>query len=208
MNWSGSWPVAASHWPRSMPWAWNCCTVPWTRWFRSALTIDSGASISTSSASASLTATHQALASLVELGARRCAPGGWRPTPSTVSNSPRLSDTQSSVSSGSDHLLHGGDRDDEVGRLVGALRRGGERELVAGGRADELVVEVVGDPALADLVGPVLGVQAEHLLAVAGGGEIERDVVAGLDRTVDVGERRRRGGARPDAPRRCRRRSP
>ena len=55
-------------------------------------------------------------------------------------------------------------------------------------RAGELVVEVIGDPALADLVGPVLGVQAEHLLAVAGGGEIEGHVVAGLHGAVDVGE--------------------
>ena len=91
---------------------------------------------------------------------------------------------------GQHELLHRCDRDREVGRLVGALRRGRERQLVAGRRRrSSCVVEVVGDPALADLVGPVLGVEAGDLLAVAGGRQIERDEVAGGGRPVDVDER-------------------
>ena len=64
--------------------------------------------------------------------------------------------------------------------------RRGERQLVAGEAPIELVVEVVGDPALADLVGPVLGVQPGDVLAVAGGVEVERD----------AGRRGRPGGRR------------
>ena len=78
--------------------------------------------------------------------------------------------------------------DDEVGRLLGALGRGGERQLVAGRGADQLVVEVVGDPTLADLVRPVLGVQPGDVLAIAGGVEVERDVVAARRRPLDVDE--------------------
>ena len=80
---------------------------------------------------------------------------------------------------GQHELLDAGHRDDEVGRLVGALRGRRERPLVAGRDAGDLLVEVVGDPALADLVGPVLGVEPGDLLAVAGGGEVDDDVVAG-----------------------------
>src|SRR6056297_701050 len=98
-NWSGSWPVAASHCPRSMPCAWNCCTVPCTRWLRSASTIGSGGSISTSSASASFmarTTLWRASFSLRSaIVSRRLSSHS-----STVSNSPRFSDSQSSVSSG------------------------------------------------------------------------------------------------------------
>ena len=86
-------------------------------------------------------------------------------------------------------FLDGGDLDGEVGLALGALRRRGERELVAGRRADQLLVEVVGDPALADLVGPVLGVEPDDFLAVTERGEVERDVVAGDDRAVGVDER-------------------
>ena len=82
--------------------------------------------------------------------------------------------------------MHG---DGEVGRLLGALRRRGERELVAGRGADELVVEAFGDPALTDLVRPVLGVEAGDLLAVTRGRQVERDEVAGRGRPVDVVER-------------------
>ena len=82
--------------------------------------------------------------------------------------------------------MHG---DGEVGRLLGALRCGGEGELVAGRRADELVVETFGDPALTDLVRPVLGVEAGDLLAVTRGRQVERDEVAGRGRPVDVVER-------------------
>ena len=86
-------------------------------------------------------------------------------------------------------LLHLGDVDGEVGRLVGAVRRGGEGQLVALARAEQLAVETRGDPAAADLVQPVLGVQPGNRLAVAAGGEREGDLVAGLDRAIDVDQR-------------------
>ena len=66
--------------------------------------------------------------------------------------------------------------------------RGGELALVVGQRADEVVVEVVGDPAPAELVHPVLGGEPGHRLAVAGGREVERDDVALGGRAVDVGQ--------------------
>jgi hypothetical protein len=93
------------------------------------------------------------------------------------------------VSSGSTDLLDGGEGDHEVRRLVEPLRRGGELEDVAGGRADEVLVEVLGDPALADLVGPALGVEPGQFLVVAGDGEVEREEVAVLHGTVGVDER-------------------
>ena len=52
-----------------------------------------------------------------------------------------------------------------------------------------MLVEVVGDPALAELVREVFGVEAEHLFAVADGGEIDREEVARAGRAVDIGER-------------------
>ena len=134
---------------------------------------------------------HEALAGLVELGlGERLAQAGVPLLDGVelaeVVGHPLVGEL------GGGHLLDGGDLDHEVGRFVGALGRGGERQLVAGGCADELVVEVVGDPALADLVGPVLGVEAHDLFAVAGGGEVERDEVAGLR----SGGRRRRATRR------------
>ena len=90
---------------------------------------------------------------------------------------------------GHDQLLHRLDLDGEVGRLLRALRVAGERELVAGLGAGEPVVEVVGDPALAELVREVLGVEAGDLLAVARGSEVDRQEVAGLGRAIDVAER-------------------
>ena len=53
----------------------------------------------------------------------------------------------------------------------------------------ELVVESLGDPALADLVRPVLGVEAGDLFTVARGRQVESDEVAGRGRAVDVVER-------------------
>ena len=69
------------------------------------------------------------------------------------------------------------------------LGDGGEVQLVAGRGAEQLAVESGGDPALTDLVQPVLGVQPDDGLAVALGRQGERHLVAGLHRTVDVGER-------------------
>ena len=94
------------------------------------------------------------------------------------------------------HLLH---RDGEVGRLLGPGGRGGELPLVVGQRADQVVVEVVGDPAPTELVQPVLGVETGHRLAVPGGGEVERDEVALDRRAVDVDELAMRAEHRVDA---------
>ena len=93
----------------------------------------------------------------------RCPPLG------DGSNSPRFSVDPLVGRLGQHELLHLADRDDEVGRPSVPFGVVVKRQLVAGGGADELVVEVVGDPALADLVGPVLGVEPGDLLAVAGG---------------------------------------
>ena len=90
---------------------------------------------------------------------------------------------------GQHRLLHLGDVDLEVGRLAGAVRRGGEGQLVADVGAEQLGVEAGGHPAVADLVQPVLGVQPGDRLAVAGAGEVEGDLVAGLHRPVDVDQR-------------------
>ncbi len=90
---------------------------------------------------------------------------------------------------GQDHLLHLGDRDGEVGRLFGTRRRGRERELVTGGGPVELVVEAFGHPSLTDLVRPVLDVQPGDGLAIATGGQVERDEVAGGGGPIEVGER-------------------
>ena len=64
-----------------------------------------------------------------------------------------------------------------------------ERELVARLGAGEPIVEVVGDPALAEFVREVLGVESGHLLAVTRGGEVDRQEVAGPGRAIDVAER-------------------
>ena len=108
---------------------------------------------------------------------------------STVSNSPMFSTTHSSVSSGSDSSWTALT---VTVKSAGSSVPFGVVVNVSTSPADgagELLVEVVGDPALAELVGPVLGVETEHLLAVAGGGEVERDVVAGGGGTVDVDQR-------------------
>ena len=89
---------------------------------------------------------------------------------------------------GQGQRLDGGDLDHEVGRFVGALRRGRERQLVADAGPGEVLVEVVGHPALSQLVRPVLGVETHDLLTVAGGCEIEGEEVALLGGSIDVGE--------------------
>ena len=181
----------------AMPCAWNCCTVFCTRCCRSRLhhrlgrlDLDErgerrGDLARRARWRAWLSLARRALARSTAATPRRCRTrrGSRRPT--------RRS------SSGSTSSCTGCDGDGEVGRLLGALGRGGERQLVAGGGAEQLVVEVVGDPALADLVRPVLGVEPGDRLAVAGGGEVERDVVAAADRAVDVGELAVAARARP-----------
>ncbi|HVQ22422.1 MAG TPA: potassium-transporting ATPase subunit KdpA, partial [Candidatus Saccharimonadia bacterium] len=130
----------------------------------------------------------QFLAGLVQLEARQRLAEGRVPLVDGVELAEMLADPFV-VEFRELHLLHGGDLDGEVGLTLGAFRRGRERQFVAGRSADELVVEVFGHPTLADLVGPVLGVQAEHLLTIAGGGDVKCDVVAGGDGPVDVDER-------------------
>ena len=88
-----------------------------------------------------------------------------------------------------DELLDSRDLDRDVDWLGGALRCRGERTLVARGDADELVVEVVGDPPLTDLIGPVVGIESGDRLAVSRRRKIDDDVVADRRLTIDVAER-------------------
>ncbi len=107
----------------------------------------------------------------------------------TVSTSPWFSATHSSVSSGRTSSCT---RDTVTWKSAGSSVPFGVDVNVSTSPADaptRCVVEVVGDPALADLVGPVLGVERADRLAVAGGLEVERDVVAGGCRALDVDER-------------------
>ncbi len=71
------------------------------------------------------------------------------------------------VELGQNQLLHPRNRDLEVGLVRRAFRRRRERQLGTRLCTDQPVVEVLGHPALADLVGPVLGVESGHRLAVA-----------------------------------------
>ena len=84
-----------------MPWAWSCCTKFCTRLRSSALTIASGGSSSTRSASAARGALDQQLAGLVEPDVGEALADAAPRHSSTVSNSPMFSATHSSVSSGS-----------------------------------------------------------------------------------------------------------
>ena len=91
---------------------------------------------------------------------------------------------------GSDRGLDGGDLDHEVGFFLEALRGRGECDLVTDGGAGQMLVEVLGDPALAELVGEVLGVEPQQFLAVAGGGEVDGEEVSSLRRTICVDQAR------------------
>ena len=128
------WPTATARGRCPGPGTGARCSA--TRRLQVALDHRSGGSMSVSPVSASVTLADELLADLVELAAADAARGSTSRHSSTVSNSPRFSATHSSVSSGSDELLHALDRDGEVGRLLGALRRRGERQLVAGRGAD------------------------------------------------------------------------
>ena len=108
---------------------------------------------------------------------------------SIVSNSPRFSLTHSSVSSGSTvswTLVTLTTK--SAGSLV-PLGVAVKRQFVADVGAEQLAVEAGGHPAAADLVQPVLGVEPGDGLAVAGAGEVEGDLVAGLHRAIDVDQR-------------------
>ena len=188
MNATVSCPVAASHCPMSMPWAWNCWDMSWMRWLRSLWTIASGGSTSTSAPTAAVTAFVSSWRDRLSLRFAERLAKGRIPLLDGVELAEVLADPFV-VEFRELHLLHGGDLDGEVGLALGALRGGREGQFVTDRSADELLVEVFGDPTLADLVGPVLGVEAEHLFAVAGGGDVERDVVAGGDGPVGVDER-------------------
>ena len=59
-------------------------------------------------------------------------------------------------------LLDFDDVDHEVGRLAGAVRRRGERQFVARTGAEQLAVEARGDPTVADLIQPILGVETRQ----------------------------------------------
>ena len=108
---------------------------------------------------------------------------------STVSNSPVFSATHSIGEFGQLERLDRLHRDGEVGGILGALRSRREVQHITDRGTRHVLVEVVGDPALPELVRPVLGVEAHDLLAVAVGGDIEREEVAGLRRAIDVGQR-------------------
>ena len=53
----------------------------------------------------------------------------------------------------------------------------------------QFLVEARGHPPTADVVQPVLGVQAGNRLAIAGAGDADRDVVARLHGPIDIDER-------------------
>ena len=85
-------------------------------------------------------------------------------------------------------FLHPLDGHLEVCRFVGARWQRGERLGVAGLAADQLLVEAGGNPALADFVQPVFGVQTRNRFAVAGRREVDRDLVAADGRSINVGQ--------------------
>ena len=171
----------------SMPCDCSWRTVPSTRRWRSPCTSASGGSISVSPVSASVTRPTSSWRAWLSLDSPRRSAIDSRQA-STVSNSPKLSATNSSVSSGTTSSCTAPTVTTKSAGSSVPFGRRRERQHVTGGGADELLVEVVGDPALADLVGPVLGVQPGDLLAVAGGDEVERDAVAAGGRALDVGE--------------------
>ena len=118
-----------------MPWAWNCWTVPWTRWLRSALTIGSGGSIVDERAERRGDRVDELLAGPVELLLAERRAQRRVPLLEGLELAEMLADPFV-VEFGELLLLHGGDLDGEVGLALGALRRRGERQFVAGRSAD------------------------------------------------------------------------
>ena len=84
--------------------------------------------------------------------------------------------------------LHTRHPDHEIGGFVHARRVGAETKLGADLGADEVIVEAFSHPALANLVQPVFGVQCGHRLAVTGGFQGKRHVIADLRRAAGVDE--------------------
>ena len=160
MNCAGSWPVACSHWSSEMPCAWKllhgvlhpCRQVAGDHRLRG--------SISTRPTSASVVRSMNRLRAWLS----RCVaePLGERRPPrlDRVELADVLVDPLVGRRSGRTTSCTFCDVDGEVGLVAGAVRRGGEVQLVADGGAEQLAVEPGGHPALADLVQPVLGVEA------------------------------------------------
>ena len=91
------------------------------------------------------------------------------------------------------------DGDGHLRLLAGVLtggQRGGEDAGLPLLEPDDRVVETLDQLAGADLVGQPLGRGLRHLLAVDGGGQVDRDEVAVLRRPLDAGQ-----GAEPGAQR-------
>ena len=88
-------------------------------------------------------------------------------------------------------LLDAGDLDRDLDVLadqVAAHELGGEGLLVAGGHADQGLVEAVEHAAATDLVGHAGDLAALDGLAVLGGGQVDGHEVAVGGRALDVGE--------------------
>ena len=160
------------------------------------LTIDSGGSMSTSPASDAVVRSMNWLRAWLSLPVPMRSARGCRATPRpcrTRRGSRRP--TRRSARAGPLSCTVGR-VDGEVGRLAGAVRRGGEVQLVAGVAPSSSPSKPGCDPAAADLVEPVLGVQPGDRLAVARCRSVERDLVAGLDgRSTSASEPWRRSSA-------------
>ena len=65
----------------------------------------------------------------------------------------------------------------EVSFFFGSLGSARKRQLFANLGADELLVKIFGDPALADLIRPVFDIEPGKLFAITGSSHVERDVV-------------------------------
>ena len=181
--------MTENHCSMLMPCDCSWRTVLSTRRCRSLCTSDSGGSISVSPVSASVTRPTSSWRAWLSLDCRDALAIDARHAVDGVELAEVLVDPLVGEPRAATSSCTGVDGDDEVGRLARCPSASAVNVSSSPAEAPiELVVEVVGDPALADLVGPVLGVQPGDLLAVAGGGEVERDEVAAGRRAVDVGE--------------------
>ncbi len=102
-----------------------------------------------------------------------------------------FSPTHSSVSSGSTDCCTRWMKTSKVGQLLVAVRHEREHQFLALGGPDELIVEAAGNPALADFVQPVVGIESGNRFVIAARFEIDRDLIAELDRAVNIGQRGR-----------------